>query len=154
MTRDQTIIDTKKHIAKVAEYMSVAADNLNGRGEVHDASKLEEPELTGFTNSANELAKLKYGTDEYKQSVKDLLGPSLLHHYENNSHHPEFYENGVDGMSLFDVMEMLCDWKAATERMNDGDINRSLEINTARFSLSPQLVSILKNTIQEFGWKK
>jgi len=59
----------------------------------------------------------------------------------------------VDGMTLLDVLEMLLDWKAATERMKGGgDIRRSLQINTERFNLSPQLVSILANTIEEMGW--
>lgn len=64
-------------------------------------------------------------------------------------------EAEINGMSLFDVLEMLMDWKAATERMKDGgDIHRSLEINTDRFKLSPQLASILANTIREMGWPK
>ena len=55
-------------------------------------------------------------------------------------------------MSLFDVVEMLMDWTAATERMqNGGDIRRSLEIHRDRFKLSPQLESILLNTIHELG---
>lgn len=58
----------------------------------------------------------------------------------------------VAGMSLLDVVEMLADWKAATERHDDGDIEKSLEINADRFNLSPQLYSILKNTIDEMGW--
>lgn len=62
-------------------------------------------------------------------------------------------EAEVNGMSLFDVLEMLLDWKAATERMKDGgDIRRSLEFNRDRFKLSPQLKSILANTIKELGW--
>jgi hypothetical protein len=56
-------------------------------------------------------------------------------------------------MSLFDVLEMLLDWKAATERMKGGgDIRRSLEINRERFKLTPQLESILANTIRELNW--
>ena len=34
---------------------------------------------------------------------------------------------------------MLADWKAATERHADGDLLRSLRLNTERFGLSPQL---------------
>jgi hypothetical protein len=61
--------------------------------------------------------------------------------------------SGIDNMSLFDLIEMLLDWKAATERMkNGGNIRRSLEINTDRFKISPQLHSILANTIEEMGW--
>jgi hypothetical protein len=50
-------------------------------------------------------------------------------------------------MNLFDILEMLIDWCAACKRHADGDINKSIEINTKRFNLSPQLVNIFKNTI-------
>ena len=81
------------------------------------------------------------------------LGPALAHHYAANRHHPEHFANGVDGMNLFDVIEMLMDWKAATERMKDGgNIRRSLTINTGRFHLSPQTAAILRNTIEYMGW--
>jgi hypothetical protein len=53
----------------------------------------------------------------------------------------------VNGMNLFDVLEMFIDWYAACQRHDDGDINKSIEINTERFSLSPQLVEIFKNTV-------
>jgi hypothetical protein len=49
-------------------------------------------------------------------------------------------------MNLIDLVEMLCDWKAASERHNDGNIKKSIEINTARFGLSWQLAKILENT--------
>jgi hypothetical protein len=58
----------------------------------------------------------------------------------------------VDGMSLLDVLEMLCDWKAAGERHADGSIERSLSVNKARFNISPQLHAILENTARELGW--
>jgi hypothetical protein len=55
-------------------------------------------------------------------------------------------------MTLVDVVEMLCDWKAATERHDDGDLERSLGIQQTRFNLSKQLVNILHNTAEEAGW--
>lgn len=47
---------------------------------------------------------------------------------------------------------MLCDWKAATERHDDGDIAKSLDHNEMRFKIDPGLKKVLKNTIVEFGW--
>jgi hypothetical protein len=65
----------------------------------------------------------------------------------------EAEESSVGNMSLFDVLEMLLDWKAATERMKDGgDIRASLVHNIERFKLSPQLAAILGNTLTELGW--
>ena len=41
---------------------------------------------------------------------------------------------------------MFIDWKAASERHDDGDIFRSIEINKNRFGISEQLCKIFKNT--------
>jgi hypothetical protein len=144
--------DTLTHINRVRELIAEAIDNLVVRAEKHDASKLIEPEKTTFDACTLKLKAMAYGSDEYKAALAELK-PALEHHYAANSHHPEHFERGVGGMSLFDALEMLLDWKAATERMaNGGDIRRSLEINTERFKLSPQLRSILANTIEEMGW--
>jgi Family of unknown function (DUF5662) len=54
-------------------------------------------------------------------------------------------------MTLVDLIEMLADWKAATERRDDGDLAKSLEIQQERFGLSDQVVAILRNTAERFG---
>lgn len=58
----------------------------------------------------------------------------------------------IGRMSLIALLEMLCDWKAASERHDTGDILRSLDINKERFGISDQLDSILRNTVAEMGW--
>jgi hypothetical protein len=144
--------DTLAHIERVQKLIFQCVSNLSHRGQVHDVSKLEEPEKSAFDACTLKLKQMAYGSPEYKQACQEL-GPALQHHYANNSHHPEFYANGIDGMSLLDLIEMLMDHKAATERMiGGGNIRRSLEINTDRFKISPQLKSILANTIKEMGW--
>jgi len=55
-------------------------------------------------------------------------------------------------MTLVDLVEMLADWKAATERSDTGDLRKSLEIQRESFGLSNQLVMILRNTAEHFGW--
>lgn len=61
-------------------------------------------------------------------------------------------ERGIEGMTLLDVLEMLCDWKAAGERHANGSIARSLEVNRTRFGVCGQLQRILENTERELGW--
>jgi hypothetical protein len=56
-------------------------------------------------------------------------------------------ERGIRGMSLLDVVEMLCDWRAATMMHADGDIRKSIEINQKRFGYSDDLKAILLNTL-------
>ena len=144
-------IDTLLHIKRVSELLNKFATDLIERGNHHDDSKLVSPEKELFDELTPLLSSLKYGTPEYQESL-DRLKPALDHHYANNSHHPQYYENGVDGMDLFDLVEMFFDWKAATERTKDGDIRKSVEINSTRFNLSPQLVNIFNNTITNYNW--
>lgn len=138
--------DTLLHIKRVNELMIMAAMELLRRASIHDNSKMESPEKELFDEYTPKLASCTYGSEEYK-SFLTALKPALDHHYANNSHHPEHYPNGVNGMNLFDLIEMFLDWKAASERHNDGDIMRSIEINKERFGLSDQVVDILKNTV-------
>lgn len=197
--------DTLAHINRVQDLLNLAAEKLQHRGRIHDASKLEEPEKSAFDRlKALSLSGMAYGSEEYRACLR-AEKPAIQHHYKANSHHPEFYpqndpttngimlraaademeaqakaaigsapqgeinalfdfakfnratadqlESSINGMSLFDVLEMLLDWKAATERMKDGgDIRASLTINRDRFKISPQLEAILANTIREMEW--
>jgi hypothetical protein len=141
--------ETLKHIRKVDEYMSNAAMELLRRGIKHDESKLHEPEKALFDEMTPLLPNLKFGSPEYTESVKKLK-PALDHHYANNSHHPQHYENGINGMDLFDLMEMFWDWKASGERGKDGNIFKSIDIQTGRFGISKQLRQILINTAKRY----
>lgn len=137
--------ETLEHIKRVSYYLSEFSKEMLRRGQVHDQSKLESPELEMFDEVTGVLKGLTYGSEEYKEQLTKLK-PALDHHYANNSHHPEHYPNGIDGMDLFDLVEMFYDWKAASERHANGDIVRSIEINKDRFKMSEQLVNIFNNT--------
>ncbi len=79
--------------------------------------------------------------------------PAIEHHNRHNAHHPEHHKDGIRGMNLLDLLEMLCDWKAATMRHGDGGIYTSLEINAERFGYSDELKKILLNTVKIIeGW--
>lgn len=150
MTYDSTE-DTKKHIYRVQWLLGRCMRNLRLRQNAHDKSKLEDPEKTIFDEMTPKLKNSIYGSEEYK-SFLESMKPALDHHYALNSHHPEHYPNGINGMSLLDLLEMLCDWKAAGERHANGSMERSLEINKDRFKISPQLQCVLENTARELGW--
>lgn len=141
-------VDTIKHIKRVRELLITAMAELNHRGNNHDKTKLKNPEKIGFDEYTPKLKDMTYGSEEYKKCLKDL-GKVLEHHYKHNSHHPEHYQNGIDDMDIFDIVEMLFDWKAASERHKDGDIVKSIEQNKDRFNMSPQLVNIFKNTLRK-----
>lgn len=143
--------DTLLHIRRVQSLLAEMQSSLAQRAIVHDTSKLESPEVEVFDRVTPELRTLTYGSDEYKSSL-DRMGVALSHHYAENSHHPEHFVDGIRGMSLLDIVEMLADWKAATERHVDGDIHKSIDMNADRFGYSDDLKAIFHNTVAELGW--
>lgn len=143
-TRDSSVA-TMKHQAEVARGIAGFCWRLQKRALRHDASKLKQPEKSEFDIATWKLAKMEYGSREYKQSRK-YLQKTLDHHYAMNDHHPEHFPNGVSGMTLDALVEMFYDWSASVKRNKNGDIFESIEINSKRFKLSKQLKSILINT--------
>lgn len=145
--------DTLLHIKRVNQLLTEASVELIRRANIHDNSKLESPEKELFDEYTPKLAGCTYGSEEYFQFIEGLK-PALNHHYSKNSHHPEHFENGVNGMDLFDIIEMFFDWRASSERHNDGDIYKSISINKNRFKMSDQLSEIFTNTATNLGYEK
>jgi hypothetical protein len=142
---------TLKHSRRVDELLLELVSDIQARITKHDLSKMQQPELPIFDEFSPKLKDSTYGSPEYFEYL-ERMQVALDHHYASNRHHPEHFENGVNDMTLVDLVEMLCDWKAATERHDTGDLGRSFEINQDRFNMSEQLVYILRNTAEEKGW--
>jgi hypothetical protein len=143
--------ETLKHSLRVGELMGQPIKELVERSVKHDISKTQDPELAVFNEFTPKLKDSTYGSDEYKGFLA-AMGDGLAHHYAANRHHPEHFADGVNGMTLVDLIEMLSDWKAATERHTTGDLAKSLDIQRERFGLSDQLVQILTNTAEAYRW--
>jgi len=140
--------EVTKHIKHVKKYLRIITKKLKDRGLKHDQSKMEDPEVAIFAEYTPKLKKSTYGSDEYNNFLNEMK-VALDHHYAQNRHHPEHFKSGIDDMNLVDLIEMLCDWKAATLKHNDGNILKSLDINSKRFNMSPQTYNILKNTVEQ-----
>ena len=149
-TYDSTA-DTLQHIARIRELLAEVVARLQARGEAHDRSKLGPEEKPWLDELTPRLKSQVYGSAEYN-AVTAQHRAAISRHYAANSHHPEFYVDGVGGMDLIDVIEMFCDWKAASERTRGGGIEQSLAINIEKFKIEPQLAAILRNTARSlFG---
>jgi len=142
-----------RHIETVRNYLNSIIGTLIYRQEHHDQTKLESPEVEIFEVYTPKLRDCTYGSDEYRQYMKEMK-VAIDHHNSNNMHHPEYYDDGIHGMNLIDLIEMLCDWKAASLRHNDGDLMKSIEINQKRFGYSDELKGILINTAEYLNYVK
>lgn len=145
--------DTMKHIKYVKNYLEMFCEVIKERAYTHDDTKLGFPEKEIFDEYTPKLKATTYNSDEYKRYLKEM-NVALAHHYKHNSHHPEHYQNGIDDFDLFDLVEMFIDWKAASERHENGNIYSSIEKNKIRFNMSEQLSRILTNTAKKYGWEK
>ncbi len=149
---DKTILgklETIKHIHRVRHFLCLMIQELDLRARNHDASKLESPEAEIFGEFTPDLSKTPYGTPEYDALLLKVQ-PALDHHYAKNRHHPQHHARGIDDMDLVDMTEMLCDWLAATERVKDGNIRKSIETNQGRYKMSDQLAQIFLNTVKRY----
>lgn len=145
--------ETMKHMKKVSDYLMDASIELLNRAKRHDTTKLGAHEKPEFDRETPILSGLTYGSPEYKESLQ-RLDKALKNHYRMNSHHPEYYQNGIVGMNLFDIVEMFFDWKAAGERNTGGNIADSIEKNKDRFGMGELLPKIFMNTAKFLGWVK
>ena len=136
---------TMRHIETVRNYLNSVILDLMARQEYHDQTKLKSPEVEVFEEYTPKLRDCTYGSDEYKQNMKEMK-VAIGHHNRFNRHHPEHFDGGIKDMDLVDLIEMICDWRAASLRHNTGDIYESIEINQKRFGYSDELKNIFKKT--------
>lgn len=136
--------DVQLHRDRVRNYLFDFIFELLERSDDHDLSKLTEPEKSIFDRyPAHKSGPVE--SEEYRAKLVEM-GEGLAHHYEHNRHHPEHFENGISGMNLLDILEMVADWKAAA-RASRTPVN--LAHLAERFGIDGQLAAILENTLQE-----
>lgn len=142
----EALDDTLAHIRKVQFYLHEVCRRLMKRAREHDASKLKEPEFSKFAEV--DFPSGSQVNDEEYQAALDQLNEALDYHYAYNDHHPEHHASGIEDMHLLQLIELIVDWKAASERHDDGDIFHSIESNQERFGYSDELKRLLRRTAE------
>lgn len=140
-------VGISQHKLWVTTYATQFATQLVARSLVHDLSKFWPDEALGFSRLTKILSTEKYGSEKYKKALKS---PCIQQHYKRNSHHPEYHSRGVRDMTLLEVTEMWCDWKASLRRVLKGDLKKSLQQNQNRFDGQDQ-TSIFEMLGNELG---
>ncbi len=74
----------------------------------------------------------------------------MKHHFQVNDHHPDHFAAGVDEMNLIQLIEMVCDWLAASER-SQTHITTGLSINKERYHIDDQLFEAIKSTMMRLA---
>lgn len=130
---------------------------LQERSDLHDISKYLEDEFDGFVEADSAGLYHKFGSDEYIKLINENQGIAL--HYARNSHHPEHFKDGSEGfthinliekMSFLDIVEMVIDWKSASETYGK-DFMEGLDFSLERFHCDEKqkwLIRMIAETIK------
>lgn len=132
----KTLITIIRHINLVRFNLNKIAHRLKEKATVHDSSKYSIDEFEGFKEINRIAREHPFGSKEYKDSIKNNQAVAL--HYSRNTHHPEHYQDGIDGMNLLDIIEMVADWKAASDTYGLTTFKESLEIQKGRYKLTSE----------------
>lgn len=171
-----------EHIRRVQGHMHLVTTLLGMRAVIHDQSKYN-PEELGLVLGKPSFDKYEYMSTEERAALAGVKESLKHHYKANSHHPEHFvtYECGacfkeypaemnlhkcpdcgydileqplgVKGMSLLDLLEMACDWKAASETSGkNSSFAGSIEFGKERWKLSAEMVRILENTGRELGW--
>lgn len=151
MSTHKTTKLIEAHRFRVFQYMNAIAQEVMQRGNNHDSTKLHSPELEIYARNVDEFDKHPFNSEGYNKA-KAVIKEATDHHFKHNRHHPEHFPDGIEGMNLVDLLEMVCDWKSATLNHPEqpGDMYNSLKVAVDRYNISPQLALVLYNTMRDF----
>lgn len=114
-------------------------DELSTRALAHDLSKLMVDEIDGFVKINKAARENAYGSPEYEASFRAAKEPGgcIALHFSRNSHHPEFHGHERD-MGFLDLIEMVLDWKAASDTYGQNTLRGGLAVHRRRFEFEPE----------------
>lgn len=144
----KTVNDINTHRDSVRKKLMFIASEIQKRADNHDLSKLQKPEIEWLIEMDKE-PRYPYGTDEYFDKMKRWQ-KFFDHHYAINRHHPDHFENGVNDMTLVDVVEYLVDIISYIDELHISQAVDIVDKQKGRFKIDDQLADILKNTLIEY----
>lgn len=96
------------------ETLNILVQKLSEKIIKHDNSKIDYlPEFNLYKNVVFKLKGLEYGTKEHTEAKQELDRGFEIHCMNNRHHSEHFYLDGVQGMNMYDVIEMILDWCSA-----------------------------------------
>lgn len=139
-----------KHKESVRILLTTFIKELRERIESHDNSKFDKEEFKPFVSVWNKFKEVDYCSKEYYECL-DSVKDAVARHHRLNRHHPKHFQNGVNGMNIIDVIEMIADWYAASKRYKTQSFEQNLILAKEEHNIDSQLFEIILNTFCFFG---
>lgn len=137
------LITHKKHVMDscllMSEYLhKIGEENMAieilRRSFIHDISKLDNDELSGFL----ELKIKEKSFTNANSLLNDYEKERIKTHWKKNKHHPEYFEN-IEEMEEIDIIEMVCDWFSRSIQFNTDIIEFAETRQKNRFKFPPEM---------------
>lgn len=101
------------HLQKVMDHIDCVRNNcvklgkaLIDSGESHIGLCLIQ---RGYRHDNSKFAGIEWKYLRAEHTKEDSFRLALENHQASHSHHPEFFSEGIDGMSDLDIAEFVCD---------------------------------------------
>jgi hypothetical protein len=148
--------DIMLHKEKVSLNIKRIMDELYGRQLSHDNDKIVNDAIfEPYDKYSDRLRSLKFGSVEYNQLLNNELSEAIdihsqnRHHFNSNQYKQEYH------IDLVDLLEHICDVRAALERnleYTDEQIRDKLigAFNIENISNLPNISNLIENTINNY----
>ena len=101
-----------RHICNVQEACTLLGKRLIDKGEIRFGIQLI---AAGQIHDHSKWFGSQWKYLVGKASKNGELNQAIEDHQDVNSHHPDYWDDGVDGMPRIAIAEMVCDLKARSE---------------------------------------
>ena len=124
----QTLLTITEHREEVADALYALADAISRRARIHDRDKLKGKNFRDYVEVSKIGRTHPFGSEAYAEAMKPhkAEGGVVDRHFKANPHHPEFYDIPKVQMNFLDIIEMVCDWRAAARTYGTGRLSESV----------------------------
>lgn len=130
--------DKKRYIDPILEVFPTTCKDLQTevlqRAAKHDISKFTDNEWPGYYDINCLYIQ---DSDEAKKAID--------HHYKNNDHHPEFWDNDMYKMPGEAILEMLLDWLAINQAKGTNVIEFLHQVAQERWNLNDLTIQYFRS---------
>lgn len=135
-----------RHIMTVQSLVRRLAYQLMLRADTHDLSKFAPDEFGGMIEIDRIADEQGLNSPAYMEA---LSGGAIQLHQSRHPHHPEYHSRGIEDMSLLDIVEMVCDWKAANQLRGHPAWGESVQMMADRLNLSSEYLFLINLIAKE-----
>lgn len=105
----------KTNLLAMEGYLNLTNKLLFETAQIHDISKLAEPERHAYLWITWQYHCKKNNIEfQIPNTLQQQIRDGWLHHIQHNRHHPEAHTDH-NQMNELDIVEMVCDWTAIAQ---------------------------------------